>query len=333
MNLLFKAISVGAVCLVLNSVAPRAEAKIEAIPGKTYALTKVHGPWIIMVTSLWGETPEKYANAVKAADELVLELRKKGIPAYTYIKSTDDDAVNTVDRMGRHQRRVYNTQVDMIGVVAGNYESADDPIAQKTLKYVKRFQPKVLQVPGAPNNGQGPLSKAFLTLNPMLNSAEIVAHKAHDPLLRKLNSGAAHSLLANKGKYSLIVASFYGKSMTKPRSFGEFDSKLQEKSLLNDAAVDSWELVETMRNQGMEAYIYHDRFRSIVTVGSFDSADDPRARDLYEKFRAKVKKNPETGEEIQVGESIQIASGSNLPPIRSWTMDPYPELIQVPKWK
>src|SRR5437899_1884446 len=69
---------------VVATTRSAAAAPIEAIRGKNYALTAKHGPWMIMVTSLWGNTPEQEQQAEKAAQELVFQLRKKGIPAYSY---------------------------------------------------------------------------------------------------------------------------------------------------------------------------------------------------------------------------------------------------------
>ena len=37
-----------------------------------------------------------------------------------------------------------------------------------------------------------------------------------------------------------------------------------------------------------ETYVFHDRYSSIVTVGSFDSKDDPRIAQLQNFFGAKV---------------------------------------------
>ena len=57
---------------------PVAAAPIEAVRGKRYRITTRHGPWMIFVASLHGNT------ARGAADSLVYELRKLGIPAYTF---------------------------------------------------------------------------------------------------------------------------------------------------------------------------------------------------------------------------------------------------------
>ena len=58
----------------------------EAIAGKRYSLTSQHGPWMIMVTSVsdvQGANRKDGMTAWEAADTIVYELRKKGIPAYT----------------------------------------------------------------------------------------------------------------------------------------------------------------------------------------------------------------------------------------------------------
>ena len=53
--------------------------RVEAEPGKTYALTEQNGPWMVMAYSFSGE------GADKQAQELVIELRMKyKLPAYTH---------------------------------------------------------------------------------------------------------------------------------------------------------------------------------------------------------------------------------------------------------
>ncbi|MFN0198529.1 MAG: hypothetical protein ACKVT0_17420, partial [Planctomycetaceae bacterium] len=53
------------------------------------SLTKKHGPWMIMVASIRPrvDNPDEDATkAYKAADDLVKELRKNGIPAYKFVQ-------------------------------------------------------------------------------------------------------------------------------------------------------------------------------------------------------------------------------------------------------
>lgn len=313
---------------------PAEAARIEAVRGKNYSLGSKHGPWMIMVTSLWGETPEKELQAAKAATELVYQLRKSGVPAYIYKQDDQIEELNLRDRSGRPQRRKITARNGEIAVLAGNYENADDKTAQQTLKFIKKFKPTVtVDWRGAKQDVPLVLTNAFISRNPML-SPEDLARKHADPLLVKLNSNVEHSLLENPGRFTLTVASFNGQSIIKPASYGSFDRNLTKKSniSLDNAARESWELMTVLRQQGFEAYVYHERYRSIVTIGSFKSDKDPRIAQLFEKFRAKEKTNPDTKQVSLHGEITQIpGKRKNDPPLKFWLMDPAPKLIEVPK--
>lgn len=303
---------------------------IEAIEGKRYSLTKQNGPWLIMVTSLYAE--KNTSEAEKAADSLVYELRKKGIPAYVHSIDNKLEHVNMTDRLGRDDRYVYAAQRKMVGVLAGNYPTIEDATGQRTLKFVKTFRPKVLEQAGYNvKDKNGPLHRAFLTLNPLLKPGEYTLPQK-DPLLLKLNGGVDHSILENKGRFTVVVASFHGKSQVKPAEFTKFDEKIRNNSSLDEAGQDAWELVRTMRAQNIEAYVFHDRYRSIVTVGAFDKPDDPKIAKIQEAFRSKWKKHPDSGKDVLVAESIQIPGRRpGEAPLKSWLMDPQPEIIEVPR--
>ena len=333
-----------------TAIMPEAHAGIEAVKGKKYKLTKRHGPWMIMVASL-RDIPEsrrsKGLTAQEAADELVYELRKRGIPAYTFSQEAVIQRFNTLDRLGREERRSYAAQRAMISVIAGNYSDSEDDVAQKTLKYIKNFHPKVItdngvykKTPGQP----GPLSGAFLTINPLLSPQE-VAQRKQDPLIAKLNSGIEYSLLKNQGKYSLVVASFYGNSVTQTATsrFQNANETLKVSNALDRAAENAWSLAKALRNaksygfpagapRNIDAYVLHEKYRSIVTVGSFDSADDPRIKEYAKLFGSKMKPHPETGVETMTAEYFVIpGSTPSAPPSASWVFDPKPMLMQNPK--
>lgn len=329
-------------------------ASIEAVRGKTYSLSGKHGPWMIMVTSLWGTTPEQEEQAAKAASELVYQLRKKGIPAYTYEQEDKTEESEGVDRLGRPRRTKVTAQHGMIGVLAGNYNSVDDKTAQQTLKIIKKFSPKIsVEWKGTKKDWPLVLKSAFITRNPTL-PAEELQKKNRDPLIVRLNSNVEHSLFENSGKYTVIVASFYGQSQIKPKKFDEFDRRLKKESniSLDNAARESWELTKTMRKLGFDAYLYHERYRSIVTVGAFKSPNDPEALRLIEKFKMREQTDPKTKQPVltassvgilETGEPVLVAdrgaesprkvtSGKRAEPIKTWTMDPSPQLMEVPKW-
>jgi len=315
---------------------PAAAANIEAIHGKTYTLSGKHGPWMIMVTSLWGSTPEQEQQAARAADELVYQLRKKGVPAYVYKQDDQIEEFEGTDRAGRKRKTKVATQDGMIAVLAGNYHNTDDKVAKDTLKFIKKFNPKV-SVDWQGKHADVPLvlTNAFMTRNPLLSPEEL-ARKQHDPLIVKLNSGIDHSLLENKGKLTLIVASFYGKSQMRPKEFKDFDNMLKrdakrENVSLEQAGRDSWTVMSFLRSKGYDAYVYHERFRSIVTVGAFKSANDPQIARLTYEFKAKEKLNPETKQTGLFAEAINIPSKKKGEPPQMLMMDPVPQLMEVPR--
>ena len=336
-------------------IAPQAAwaAKIEAVPGKEYSLSKQHGPWMIMVatfsaslkTDSDAEMRQQLENADKAAHDLVLELRRKGIPAYIHVQKGKLEEVDARDRYGNPSNRYVASQRNRISVIAGNYPAIDDKVAQQTLKYIKKLEPASLVngVYKSTEGRKGPLSRAFLTLNPLLSSEEIAQKvRERDPLLLQLNSKGDFNLTENPGKYTLVVASFYGKSQThilapgstmEPLKFMEFDNKLKTRASLDEAGMESWGLVTAMRQQGIEAYVYHERFRSIVTVGSFSSPTEARVKELAQRFGAKTRKNPQTQQNEFVSECIQLKNNirdGNEVPYKLWTLDPDPQVIEVP---
>ena len=357
-----------AVAVFLQAVAAaqvKRASKIEAVKGKRYALTKEHGPWMIMVATFTEPPPERRSEGMtpdEAADELVWELRKKGIPAYTFKQEDVLDTLSTQDQLLRERNAVYFAQRGGVCVIAGNYSSAEDDVAQKTLDYIKRFHPEFLREedPAAPRvNGQtnapvkrlknggifritpgqpGPLSGAFLTINPLLTPEEAQRRKK-DPLLVKLNYGAQYSLAENPGRYTVVVATFTGKTLTTVEN-GRFQQVAAQfdagtGSDLDRAAVDATELAQHLRSQNQEAWVWHDRFASMVAIGSFDDPNDPRIRKIVEKYMAKMKPDPDTGKHVLSVEYALIphpdCTPENLIPPRTWAFDPTPRLIEVPR--
>lgn len=328
---------------------------IEAVRGKTYSLSKQHGPWMIMVASFRNvpeDRREEGLSAEEAAAELVFELREKGIPAYTYAQGAVIEHISTVDRQERQDDRIYAKQRDMISVIAGNYPAIDDETAQKTLKYVKAYNPKFMkdeksgaiyrQTPGR----KGPLSGAFMTVNPLLKSEEVAKQKPDHFLLDIQSSN--FPLYANKRKYTLVVATFSGKKVT-PLAGSKFagdegkftkmiESSNKDRSAytLNRAGEDAEQLAKVLREKNYEAYVHHDRYESFVTVGGFDREDDPKIRTLAQHFCAKQKSDPVAGN-VVVAEtlSVSIAPNKNNPSgsKQTWMFDPQPQLMPVPRMK
>jgi len=338
-----------AVFLVMLADMPRpaSAARIEAIRGKPYRITSRHGPWMIFVASLQG------ATAREAADSLVHELRRLGIPAYTFSQAERTGNLTASDRVGRASRREATSGNSAISVIAGNYPTIKDWRAQKTLKYIKRFHPKTItggtymKTPGRPS----PFSGAFLVRNPLLPSGK----KPISNLVRQLNRGERHTLLGNRGRYTLVVATMMGRSHTVQetglrqamQSFRVGDSLDQAADkarrmakILNDnrylakLARNNPQLADILARDQFKAFVLHERYRSIVTVGEFDSADDPGIRPLLELFRAKQKPDPRTGEQTLSPEYILVPGLTRRNPLEQvLPFDPNPRVMPVPRLK
>lgn len=322
-------------------------------------LTKKHGPWMIMVCSFTvyntegavGPEYEKVVeeqrkNGEKAAKSLIVELEKQGLPAFFYKKDDQVEEVPTRDRLGQQRTRKIKSQHGQMCVLAGNFDSFDDPKGQEWLQKLKVMKPKALKdgVFQAKSDKVGPLGGAFMTVNPLISPAELAElERKRDPLLKRLNSGSEYSLVKNPGKYTLIVASFKGKSQgiamsasreEVRRKVTTFDRKLETDVSLDKAGYEAWSMAKAMRGQNQEAYVYHDRDRSIVTLGSFDDPEDPRLHKLVERMKARYITNPKTGKQEMTCEMVSLpARNPNDPPEKFWLLDPNPMIMPVPRLK
>ncbi len=346
---------------LLAICAPLMAVHIEAVRGKRYGLTKRHGPWMIMVASF--NTPPEYERTEgmsprEAADQLVYELRLKGIPAYTFAQQEQDATLTTVDRRTNEERAAKTRSwAGGICVLAGNYPTSNDKVAQRTLKFIKAFQPEFLRdVTAQGEAGPGelikrtksggvyrvtpnrrfPFSGAFMTVNPELTEEDLALRK-HDPFILRLNSGSDYSLLTNPGQYTVVVATFQGKA--------ELTSEATEKkvqpisSSLSEAADRAWQLCTALRraksygyDRDFDAWVFHDRYTSIVTVGSFKSKDDPRIAETQNLFGAKISSikldgSPTLGAEAFAIPRKPIAHED----VKTWIFDPFPQIIEVPR--
>jgi hypothetical protein len=315
---------------------------IEAVKGKNYTLTKEHGPWMVMVASFRNVPKDRREEGLSAEDaalELVYELRKAGIPAYTHAQGAVVEKIETVDRQGRDDERIFAAQRDMVCVLAGNWNAIDEKEAQKVLADVKKYQPKFMKAKGSGaifrvSAGQkGPLGGAFMTINPLLTPEEI-AHKKADPVVVQLNHHSRYPLIKAKGKYTVQVATFTGKHAMQVNA-NEFDRRLADKNSysLNRAGEDAEQLAAALRQERkVEAYVHHDRFQSIVTVGAFDTPDDPLGTQIRRQFWPQA--NPESQSNRLQPQTLVLPRGNNpgdVPLV--WVFDLQPQVIPVPKVK
>jgi hypothetical protein len=128
-----------------------------------------------------------------------------------------------------------------------------------------------------------PFATAFVVRNPT------VAHEQEDAaqdleFFKKVNAGESLSLLSNKKPWTLVVKEFHGISMIQPAAtsnkvldfFGLGDKRGDH---LSAAALNAQEFAKLLRNMkpvAFEAYVLHTRTSSLVTVGGYDSQNDPK---------------------------------------------------------
>jgi hypothetical protein len=213
-----------------------------------------------------------------------------------------------VDRYGAPKRMKYRTDKSAeIGVLVGDFPTHDDPNIQKVLKRLRYAQPDCMDDQKLAKEGRsvaatmagwrskieatlnpeeskrrGPMGRAFVTSNPLLPN-EYYRPKGLDHLAIAMNKPLKYSLLHCPGKYTVKVATFAGRKTLDQndiKAFEEGSKKMDGQ--LEFAEVRAHELCETLRSKGYDAYEFHDRASSIVTVGSFSSLGVKRADGEFE---------------------------------------------------
>jgi hypothetical protein len=291
----------------------------QEVPKAGAELTQDSGPWLIVVASFDGD------GAAEQAKELADELRTRHrLTAYVhdhnFVYGDGKNAGRGIDNYGAPLRTRYQQeQAHQYAVLVGDFQSNDDPQAQRTLKQIKTLPSKVLEgdtpdtameevrqfstnVMGKiSGRARGPMYKAFFTRNPLL-PREYFVPKGVDDFVAKMSQGFDHNLLDCPGRYTVQVATFRGKTVlqssgAEPEAAKKSWSWGKDKSdPLVEAAENAHLLVEELRKHGYEAYEFHDRTESIVAIGSFDNVGQrlpngqltptPDVQKLIEKFGA-----------------------------------------------
>ena len=169
----------------------------------------------------------------------------------------------------------------------------------ETVQQMRRF----LQRKANKDNQKGPLAHAFITRNPLLPK-EYFAPRGIDEDIAKWNENLEYSLMKCPGKYSVRVATFRGRSTLK-RANEEIENTKTRKATKDDPLVVAGKnahlLTVALREKGWEAYEFHDRHESYVTIGSFNSIQErndaaivlthPNAKIIIDTFGAHTPNN------------------------------------------
>jgi hypothetical protein len=100
--------------------------------------------------------------------------------------------------------------------------------------------------------------------------------KGVDKFVAQMNEGVEHSLLDNPGRQTIQVATFRGNVILQTSAKEDVASKSfwgghkkDDKNPLIEAAENAHLLAKELRSHGYDAYEFHDRTESIVTIGAF----------------------------------------------------------------
>lgn len=289
---------------ILNMFQERSAAASE----EKLVLKNEHGPWLILAMTLSGDEAE--AQAIALAKELRAMLRTEVYihrKEFDYSQPLAQASARLTDGQ---QQKVYKTWYQHANavheknyaVLVGNYVSSDDPRIADMLKRVKTARPKCLEsklqqptpeeVKTSDSNWliatkrmllwqkneelakKGPMGVAFVTRNPLL--PDDYFQNAVDDFVVGLNERVEHSLLRQGergGRYTVRVATFNGRTVTElATGMGPKKEELEEVSdALDEACLKAGELTAALRAKGVEAYEFHDRNASYVTIGIFDN--------------------------------------------------------------
>lgn len=318
----------------------------------TVELTEEEGPWMILASTFVGQGSQQRAE--RLANEIRQELK---LPAYIYREKFDfTGTINRDVTTSKKLRYANRYQYEAYAVLVGEYDTVEHPSIERDLKRVRTATPAIFQdaselaaetdrstpvttvkaittkIFGQGGKGQpGPMSQAFVTRNPMLPEEYFTAPQV-DSFVHQMNDGLHHSLLECKGKYTVVVKTFEGLGTIVD---GKRDKEFQpSQTRLNKYAVDAEKMTNELRSKGVEAYQFHDRFRSLVTIGSFDELgrELPDGRFEYaSEIRAVMKQysafnvEPELARQVPAGKGI-AGNGVALIPF-----DVQPTPIAVPK--
>jgi len=147
-----------------------------------------------------------------------------------------------------------------------------------------------------------PFPNSFVVPNPTVPQQRKTDTK-NDPFLKKLNAHESFTLLHCKKPWTLIVATYQGMHTIQPTAAPSkltslFDNLWGSSTgeLLEASGQNAHNLADAMRKLGIEAYVLHTRWGSLVTVGGFDRSDDPR----MEQAKRTLASNVQLGQHVQM---------------------------------
>lgn len=268
-----------------------------------FPLTPQSGAWLITCASYSGP------DSMEMAKQVVHTLRTRDkLPAYILNYS---EVANRSDKMDNREpsgtegrRKKVSKAPDQCAVVIGGYHTIEQ--ARAALDKVKALQaPEIKLEEGkatsdivslyVPVPGKGveirremvnPFTRSFVTRNPTIPS-NVPPPPKFDPSLKSLNSGEPYSLLRCGKKWTLVVKEYRGAMLVQPTNGTNTNTSFLEKiglgknnDTLNACALQARETCRVLKKLEFDAYVLHTRTSSMVTLGAFDSENDPKMQQV-----------------------------------------------------
>jgi hypothetical protein len=293
----------------------------EADITRPYAVVPQAGTWLICAASYMG--PNAPALAVQLAEQIRARYK---MPAFVFNHANEerrrmreelDKARQAAEQQGivlPHRRRSIRIEEQcavLIGGPGAGWSNMDD--ASSYLKTVRKWPlPELKLDNGMPaydmvhqyvpvgNTGRAelkatpvnPFTSSFVTRNPSV-PPDTQPKSKFDPAWKEFNKEEEYSLLHCPKKYTLVVKEYSGAAVIQPHAqsssfldkLGLGGKKMGE--TITAAGYQAHALAELLDKLGMKPYVLHTRNNSIVTVGAFDSPEDPemaRMQDRLSRF-------------------------------------------------
>jgi hypothetical protein len=213
---------------------------------------------------------------------------------------------------------------DQYAVLVGSFK--DMASARRQLEAVRKLalpDPAKVKMDSAyiidPKTNKGesawinPFLSAFVVPNPTAPPQAANNNIAWDPFLRDLNANESYSLLRSPRAITLLVKQYQGAALVQPQTnagggIGKFGTGKDATfgATLDKAGVSAHNLAEEMRRKlgldkmGLEPYVLHTRYYSMVTVGSFEEKDTERIQRAQETWaRMVAQMNPQLQAQVQ----------------------------------
>ena len=291
---LFASAILSACIFVVSSIANTSASK------NPYPLTVEAGTWLICCASYSGvdapELSKQISEVLRTRDNL------KGY-IFNYGEEEKKKQIADFERRQKmspelRQPMKFTRVSEQCAVLVGGYKDIED--ARKNLEKIKKLPPPDLKleqgketsdviniyVPTADKKGAeirrervNPFTRAFVVRNPLIPN-QTIANNKPDPVLKTLNADEQYSLLKNSKSVTLVVKEYNGSAIlqsTKAVTTSFMDKLFgsRQGDMLGAAALQAHETARVLRKLEFDAYVLHTRTSSIVTVGGFDSRDDP----------------------------------------------------------